>query len=203
MDRTLRSMVRWSVSDPHGNIEAAAQGRPTLFVCRHGQLWPLLWAVRPARIGIMISRSEDGELLSRVLGERDFRLLRGSTSRDASAVARSSIRELRAGHSVGLAVDGPRGPRGVVQEGVLRLAQRAPAAVVPMRVEGGGRWVLHRSWDAFEVPRPFGRLAVEVGPPIEVGPTEAELASARHAVQAELGPHLESVTEAASRKGWA
>jgi lysophospholipid acyltransferase (LPLAT)-like uncharacterized protein len=186
-NRMLRASVRWSVVDPQENLRAATGGEAVLFVCLHGQLWPLLWAVRPAHIGVMISRSADGELLSRVLGDRDYRFLRGSTSRDGSLAARLCIRELRRGRSVGLAVDGPRGPRGVVQEGVLRIAQRTGIPLVPMRVTGSGRCVVPRSWDAFEIPRPGGSLEVVVGPRALVGASELALRDARDAVASALG----------------
>ncbi len=188
LDWALRRSVRWTVVDPDDNLRGAASGEAVLFVCRHGQLWPLLWSVRPAGIGVMVSRSSDGELLSRVLGSEHFRFLRGSSSRSGLLAARECIRELQAGRSVGLAVDGPRGPRGVVQEGVLRIAQRGGVPVVPMRVEGGGRWVLQRTWDAFEVPLPGGRLEVHVGPQVAVGSSEEGLAEARMRVQRILAP---------------
>jgi len=186
LDWGLRHGVRWRVTDPHASLQAAAEGEAALFVCRHGQLWPLLWSVRPAHLGIMISRSPDGELLSRVLGERHFRFLRGSSSRDGLLAARECIRELRAGRSVGLAVDGPRGPRGRVQEGVLRLAQRSGVPVVPMHVGGSGRCVLHATWDAFELPLPGGRIEVHVGPRVTVGSSSEELDAARRRIESAL-----------------
>lgn len=185
-DRLLRASVRWSVHDPAGELRGGDRAR--LFACRHGQLWPLLWAVEHCGVGVIVSRSGDGELLARVLGGRDFRLLRGSSSREGSSAARMAIRELEAGRDVGLAVDGPRGPRGRVGEGVLRIAQRTGARIVPLRVEGPGRRVLERTWDAFEIPLPGRRLEVHVAPGLVVAEGRAGLETARRELDEALRP---------------
>lgn len=186
-DEALRRSVQWSVDDPEGLLDAARAGRPLIFACRHGQLWPLLWAVRDCGVTVLASRSGDGELLARVLGRRGFGLVRGSSSRDGTPAAREALRVLRGGGRLGLAVDGPRGPRGVVQDGVLRLARSSGIAIVPLRVDGDRAWVARGSWDAFEIPRPGSRVVVSVGSALGVGPTEEDLSDAGLRLAAALG----------------
>lgn len=186
-DAVLRRSVRWRVDDPHDLLGAARAGQPLIFACRHGQLWPLLWAVRGCAVTILASRSGDGELLARVLRRQGFELVRGSSSRDGTPAAREALRVLRQGGRLGLAVDGPRGPRGVVQDGVLRLARSSGVAIVPLRVASEGAWIARGSWDAFEIPRPGQSLVVSVGPALNVGPTDSDLARAGHRLAAELG----------------
>ena len=186
-DEILRRTVRWRVDDPHGALERARAGQSMIFACRHGQLWPLLWAVRGCGLTILASRSSDGELLARVLEGRGFDLVRGSSSRDGLPAAREALRVLRSGGRLGLAVDGPRGPRGVVQDGPLRLARSAGVPLIPLRVSGSPAWVAPGSWDAFEIPRPGGRLVVDVRPPVEVGPGALGLDAAGARLAAELG----------------
>lgn len=186
-DEVLRRSVRWKVDDPEGLLGEARAGRPLIFACRHGQLWPLLWAVRDCAVTVLASRSGDGELLARVLRRRGFGLVRGSSSRDGTPAAREALRVLREGGRLGLAVDGPRGPRGVVQDGVLRLARSSGIAIVPLRVDGDRAWVARGSWDAFEVPRPGSRLRVSVGSALVVGPTDADLSDSGDRLAAALG----------------
>lgn len=188
LDAVLRSTTRWSVDDPDELIAQVRAGRPAVFVCRHGQLWPVLWAVRGTATQVLVSRSADGELLARLLAGWGFGVCRGSSSRAGFSGARAALRALREGSPVGLAVDGPRGPRGEVQEGGLRLARRAGVPLIPLAVRGGGRWVLRRSWDHFEIPRPFGRLQVRVGPALDVGPDAPGLARAAAGVARALAP---------------
>jgi lysophospholipid acyltransferase (LPLAT)-like uncharacterized protein len=178
-DAFFRSTTRFSVEDPAGLIDRACSVEPAIFVCRHGQLWPALWSVRGSGTRVLVSRSPDGELLARLLEGWGFHVSRGSSSRDGMSGARDALRALRDGRPVGLAVDGPRGPRGEVQEGCLRLARRAGVPLVPLR-STGGTWVLRRTWDHFEVPRPAGNVRVDAGPEIRVGPgREGILVAAR------------------------
>ena len=144
-DAVLERASRFVVQDPDGLVEAAREGQSALFVCRHGQLWPCLWAVRGTRTRILVSRSADGDLLARLLAGWGFSVSRGSSSGDGINGARYALRALRERLSVGLAVDGPRGPRGVVQEGSIRLARRADVPLIPLRVTGDGRWILRRT----------------------------------------------------------
>ncbi len=187
-DRFLCWSVRWRVDDP-GDRLRPGQRRPQVFACRHGQLWPLLWAVGPLSPAIVVSRSPDGEMLARVLRRRGLALIRGSSSSRGSEAARGILRALRRGCPVGLAVDGPRGPRGRVGDGLLRLAQRAQAPIVPLWWEGGRRWVVPGSWDAFEVPLPGSAPVLHVGEPLWVGPGEDALQQAGRALAAVLGGH--------------
>lgn len=177
-DDVLRRSSRWGVQDPDGLVDAVRAGTPAIFVCRHGQLWSVLWAVRGTSTEVLVSHSEDGELLARLLEGWGFGVSRGSSSRAGFSGARGALRALRGGRPVGLAIDGPRGPRGEVQDGALRLARRAGVPLVPLTSVGDGRWVLRRSWDHFEIPLPFGRLTVRVGPALRVGPGEDGLLQA-------------------------
>lgn len=186
-DRLLRGAVRWQVDDVAGTLDRARAGEVCLFACRHGQLWPLLWAVEDADVSIVVSRSGDGDLLAAVLRRRGFGLIRGSSTRDGRGAARGALRVLRSGRRVGVAVDGPRGPRGQVQDGVLRIAQRADVPIVPLRVNGGRPWVAPGSWDRFEVPRPGQRMRLRVGRPIRVGTGEAAIEAAGQSLAAALG----------------
>lgn len=177
-DRVLRASVRWSVDDASGTLARARAGDPMIFACRHGELWPLLWVVRDCDVSVLTSRSGDGELLARVLRRQGFGLLRGSSSAEAAAAGRAALRLLRRGGRLGLAVDGPKGPRGVVQDGVLRLAQRGDVPIVALRRVGGAPWVAPGSWDRFEIPRPGDRTVVRVLPPLHVPRTASGLEAA-------------------------
>jgi lysophospholipid acyltransferase (LPLAT)-like uncharacterized protein len=54
-------------------------------------------------------------------------------------------------------VDGPRGPRGEIKPGLILLAQRSGAALIPIVYSVSRKWVA-KSWDRMVVPLPFGRV---------------------------------------------
>lgn len=189
-DAFFRRTTRFAVSDPDGLIDRVREGPPAIFVCRHGQLWPALWSVRGTGTRVLVSRSPDGELLARLLEGWGFHVSRGSSSRDGMSGARDALRALRDGRPVGLAVDGPKGPRGEVQEGCVRLARRAGVPLIPLR-SSGGTWVLESSWDHFEIPRPGGRIHVDVGPEVRVAPGPEGIAAACRELELALAPEPE------------
>jgi lysophospholipid acyltransferase (LPLAT)-like uncharacterized protein len=184
-DRALKATVRWAIEDPFDVLEQSQKNY--IFACRHGQLIPLLWAMEGRGLSIMVSRSRDGELLTRVLRVRGFELVRGSSRHAGFGAGRAALATLREGRSLGLAVDGPRGPWGLVQPGILRLAQKTGVAIVPLLGSGDARWVARGSWDRFEVPRPGANLRIAVGEPIQVDVGQAGLLNGAEALASALG----------------
>jgi hypothetical protein len=64
-------------------------------------------------------------------------------------------------------VDGPRGPRGEVKPGLILMAQRSGAALIPLLYATRHKW-LAGSWDRMQVPLPFGRVVARFLAPREV-----------------------------------
>ncbi len=165
----LRKSVRLRLEGRVEVLERARAGQAMIFVSRHGHLLPLLFAVEPYGLSIVISKSRDGELLASLLRPYGFEFVRGSTSLGGRVAALAALRTLARGRSLGLAVDGPHGPRGIIQEGVLRLARCAKVPIVPLLATSGSKIVLRKSWDHFELPLPASRVRVEVKSPVFVG----------------------------------
>jgi lysophospholipid acyltransferase (LPLAT)-like uncharacterized protein len=117
---------------------------------------------------VLISRSRDGELITRALATRGVTAARGSASRGGSRAMRELVRYL--GEERGVVVttpDGPRGPSRELKAGTVLLAQLSGVPIVPMSFAASRAWRLS-SWDRFIVPHPFSRLAAVVGEPIAV-----------------------------------
>jgi len=65
--------------------------------------------------------------------------------------------------------DGPRGPVYEASPGVIFLAQKSGAPIVPIHMEYSSCWRM-KSWDRFVVPRPFATLRAIFGAPISIPP---------------------------------
>jgi hypothetical protein len=75
---------------------------------------------------------------------------------------------VKAGLPALLAVDGPRGPRNCVHRGVVDLARETDACIVVAGVFApANRFVLKRTWDRTQLPRPFSTLTGRFRPPID------------------------------------
>lgn len=118
-------------------------------------------------VALLTSLSRDGELAARAAGMRGYRIIRGSTSRGGLTSVLRLRRAMRAGSHAAIAPDGPRGPACKVQAGTVMLAQRAGAPILPLAYAANRCWRV-RSWDRLVVPKPFARLAITIGAPIDV-----------------------------------
>jgi len=173
--------------------EAAAAGRPWVLSFFHGTQWPLLAWRRRRPTTVMVSLSADGAMQARALGVLGFDVVRGSSSRGGARALARIVRLLgRGAHDAAFAVDGPRGPYGVVKPGALLAARRGGGLVVPMGSAVACGTVLHRAWDRFTIAWPFTRVAVVLGRPLEPGPEvpEAKLALAIAEANAAAGAIL-------------
>lgn len=139
-------------------------GQPYLLSSWHGQLLTHVWANRFRGLCAMVSLHGDGEIISRIIMGLGFRSVRGSSSRGGREAMIGMLQELADGRSCAITPDGPRGPAGVAHPGVLNIAIRSGAPIVPIRTESSRAWHL-KSWDRFQVPKPFARVRVIYGDP--------------------------------------
>lgn len=139
-------------------------GHAFIFALWHGHLLAQTWLRRREGITVMISEHRDGEVIARLVESWGYRTVRGSTSRGAGRALLGMVRELRAGKEFAITPDGPRGPAGVAQAGVLLASERANVPIVFMRSDVTRAWRL-RSWDRFMIPKPFARVRVTYGDP--------------------------------------
>jgi lysophospholipid acyltransferase (LPLAT)-like uncharacterized protein len=132
----------------------------------------------------LISASRDGELLADAIKRFGYDVVRGSSSRlGASAILQLS-QTLASGRDVVITPDGPRGPVYELGPGIVFLAQKSGAAVVPVNIEYSSCWRL-KSWDRFILPRPFAKVHVIIGSPhhVELSDTREQFEAERQRLQ--------------------
>lgn len=140
-----------------------------IFAVWHGRMLPYAFTHRNRRVHVLASEHRDGEMLGQTIRRLGFGHVRGSSTRGGARAILALAETVRAGLDVGLTVDGPRGPRGVVKPGVVEVARQTGAAIVPI-TSASDRHRVFKSWDAFELPLPFARVVVRYGEPILVDP---------------------------------
>ncbi len=116
---------------------------------------------------VIISKSKDGDIQTHVFENLGFNIIRGSTGRGGERALIESIRELRKGATMAITPDGPRGPSKVVQGGIMLMAKKAGAWLVPCGVSARPR-ALAKSWDRYMVPLPFAKCVMNFGAPVRV-----------------------------------
>jgi len=137
----------------------------------HGRLM-LLDYLRPngRAMVTLISGHRDGQVISKMASLTTggkIRTVTGSSSRGGSKAIRELMRHARAGETIFITPDGPRGPNMIAQRGVIEIARLTGLPILP--VSASARWrSQRRSWDRFIVPYPFTRVAVRWGEPIKI-----------------------------------
>jgi lysophospholipid acyltransferase (LPLAT)-like uncharacterized protein len=183
---TLRIRVE---DDPRPGLRAA--GRRYVYAILHAQQLSFILLSDDVPILAMVSASHDGEWLVPLCRARRIIPVRGSTgTRGADKGGRAALAKLADGVRKGLpallAVDGPRGPRSSVHRGVLDLARETDACIIVAGVFlPAKRFILERTWDRTQLPRPFSTLTGRFRPPIDPRDFD-DLASLRAHVAAEL-----------------
>lgn len=162
-------------------------GLPTILYGLHGHLLVGACDLGRHRPYVMISQSRDGERIARTVEHVGFRPVRGSSSRGGMRALLQMVRLLHGPVVCCHIVDGPRGPRGEIKPGLILLAQRSGAALIPVLYATRHKWIA-RSWDRMQVPLPFGRTVARFLAPREV-PRELE-AEAAEALRLELEQEL-------------
>ena len=175
--RLLTTTLRVRLTDRAGILKAPPH--PTIiWAFWHNRMFVIPHFFKhyiPHRSGsALTSASKDGEILAAFLERYGVGAIRGSSSRQGTAALLEMKRTLAEGRDVGITPDGPRGPRYHLNPGVVSLAQLSGAQVLPLDVRYSKYWEL-KSWDAFQVPKPFARVEITLMPLHSVVPTQTDV----------------------------
>jgi len=132
---------------------------PEIYCFWHQCVLPCTMYFRHALAVILISRSFDGELITRVLRMFRFGAVRGSSSRSGGEGLMGLKHVIEAGRTAIFTADGPRGPIYQTKLGPIKLAQLTGAPIGSFYLLPERAWTLN-SWDRFLLPKPFTRICV-------------------------------------------
>ncbi len=117
---------------------------------------------------VLVSNSDDGEIIARIAQSQGHETIRGSTTRGGLRAIAGMIKTLKEKKKPGGVIpDGPLGPRFVVQPGVIILAKKTGYPIVPITYSAK-RIKVFASWDRFILPYPFTKCRVVYGDPVYV-----------------------------------
>ena len=118
-------------------------------------------------ISVLISKHADGQLLGSLTEAMGMGMVLGSTNRGGVEAVRKLIGDPAARRHLAVTPDGPRGPRRVVQPGMVYVASRTGMTIVCVGVGYHRPWRAG-SWDRFAVPKPCSRARCLTSAPIAV-----------------------------------
>src|SRR5712671_2677991 len=174
------------------NWEAASQsGRLPIYTFWHNRVFLATYFWRSRRIVVMTSQSFDGEYIARFIQRFGYGAARGSSSRGATGAVVEMVRLMRAGCPTAFTIDGPKGPRYEAKMGSVLLAKKTGFPILPFTITAKRFWEAKKSWDRFQIPKPFTRACVVIAPPIYVAPGADD--EALEARRAELQAALDEI----------
>lgn len=168
---------------------------PGLYLSLHAHILFIALCGRNLGFAAMVSTHRDGELIAQILQRLGFSLVRGSSTRGGAVAALGVLRGCRDKVTM-ITPDGPRGPRGKVEPGLIQLAGLSG---LPIRILSFAASPARKlsSWDRFVVPMPFARIHYTLSEPIVVPKRIDD--DARDALVADLSRRLLEAEQAAER----
>ncbi|MGM0441627.1 MAG: lysophospholipid acyltransferase family protein [Elusimicrobiota bacterium] len=158
-------ILGWTTDFKYYNL-APLPDPPYILAFWHSRLMFLVYSHRGRGINVLVSRSRDGGVISKVIHNFGFGTVRGSSSRGASASAIGLIKLLKRKKVCAITPDGPKGPREKVKEGLPAIAKKTGCPVVPLAYAVKSRTLLD-TWDNFVLPWPFNKGVVVSGRPVK------------------------------------
>lgn len=157
------------------------------------------WIRRGFKAGFVISASVDGEVPAAIAKSWGAEVIRGSAQETGALVLRDAVALMKRGVSIVTMSDGPLGPKHQIKTGTVLVARMGDAPLVPIACAASRAWRTN-TWDSFMIPKPFARIVLAVGEPIEVprGLPASGLEDMRDEMQAAMEAVLEKAQQQVS-----
>ena len=162
--RTLRLDVRTA---PGANPYAASGTARFLYIVWHDSVVMAAFGGKHVRTMAITSQHRDGTFVAGVLRVIGVPVVRGSTGNRGGRALREILTAAMECDVV-MAPDGPRGPRRRMSKGTVFLASRSGRAIVPTAFLCERPWTIRGSWTDLVIPRPFSKVFLLAGEPIEI-----------------------------------
>jgi lysophospholipid acyltransferase (LPLAT)-like uncharacterized protein len=118
--------------------------------------------------GFLVSPSVDGTAPAMLVEKVGAHVIRGSSTHTGARALRDYYETIvKQQISPAITPDGPRGPLHDFKPGAIMLSQITGKPILPIAVAYSRKYTFP-TWDAFEVPLPFCRVAIVYGEPVKV-----------------------------------
>jgi lysophospholipid acyltransferase (LPLAT)-like uncharacterized protein len=141
---------------------------PHIHAFWHRCIFSAAWKFRNRNVVLMNTTNFDGQWTRRVIERLGFGTAQGSSTRGGLRGLAAMAERLEEGLDVAFTIDGPRGPRYSAKPGPVMLARRTGRPIIVFHIGLERAWTLRKTWDLFQIPKPFTRAVAVISPPIQV-----------------------------------
>lgn len=168
--RAIGPTLRYEVLGMSHVQRAHESGRRVILAFWHRCIFSATWFWRARNIVVMNTTNFDGQWTRKVIERLGYQTAQGSSSRGGLKGLVAMAKRLEEGFDAAFTIDGPRGPRYVAKPGPVMLARRTAMPVCAFHIGLEDGVTFEKTWDQFQLPRPFSRAVVVIHPLIEVPP---------------------------------
>jgi lysophospholipid acyltransferase (LPLAT)-like uncharacterized protein len=133
----------------------------------HGQMLLAWYLHRNKNFTALISKSQDGDLLEKILKHWKYNVIRGSSSNGGEVALGIMVDYARNNETVVITPDGPRGPINKMKAGAVITAKKSRTPLILFGIGYKKKRVL-KSWDKFEIPKFFSEAKAVYSDPVFV-----------------------------------
>ena len=166
--------------------------KPFILAFWHSQLMMIGFSWKKKQnVNILASSHSDGRF-GAIVGKY-FNLNNIQTQeKDKSISLRSIFKLLNNNNYIGITPDGPRGPKEIVSEGIIKIAKTSKVPIIPIGFWSSKNFKL-KSWDSFLITLPFSKCSFVWNEPLEIpyGTDESKLQHYQNLLEKKLNQSIE------------
>jgi|TARA_B100001093_G_scaffold496607_1_gene542515 lysophospholipid acyltransferase (LPLAT)-like uncharacterized protein len=145
-----------------------------ILVSWHGKVLGLMEHMRHKGYFALVSKSRDGDLITRIAKKFGYNFFRGSSNKGGKEAIKNidNFFKKNSGAKIIITPDGPTGPEHKAKPGALILSQNSNRPIVPMIVDVKNSWKF-KNWHTFYLSKPFSKMRVVFGEPLYFNKNES------------------------------
>ena len=148
-------------------------GKSVILCVWHARLLSVVHNLKNEKVNALAGTHQDADIISRVAASWGWNMIRGSSKEKGDIAYRKIFKILREKQNIFfITPDGPTGPPKVPKLGIIRASQKTQTKIIPIGVYSTRNWGF-TNWDTFFLEKPFGKLFIKYGAPIQFGKNES------------------------------
>ena len=141
--------------------------KPFILAFWHSQLMMIGFSWKKNKnVNILASGHSDGRfgaIVGKYLNLNNIR----TSKKNKSISLKSIFKLLNDNNYIGITPDGPRGPKEIVSEGIIKIAKKSKVPIIPIGFWSSKNFKL-KSWDSFLITLPFSKCSFVWDKPLEI-----------------------------------
>ena len=148
-------------------------GKSVILCVWHARLLSVVHNLKNEKVNALAGTHQDADIISRVAASWGWNMIRGSSKEKGDIAYRKIFKILRKKQNIFfITPDGPTGPPKIPKLGIIRASQKTQTKIIPIGVYSTKNWGF-TNWDTFFLEKPFGKLFIKYGAPIQFGKNES------------------------------